>query len=323
MDDTFTFIQKEEITNVISVLNNFHKDINFTHEIEKDNIISFLDVKIKKQIDGSFITEVFRKETDTNIYINWNSFAPRNWKIGTLKGLFRRAYLVCSEESGLNKEIKHLKFVFTKINGYPSRVVYNTLQDVIKKLERENNRENNRDNQEQEIDNNSERVTDDIVYPHMCFPYKGKEGDHVFKKFKNYLSKCLPETVKPRFTYKGKKVSSFFHIKDRVKKEHQSDLVYSYTRNAEIRKYNEKDYIGETNVRYGIRTNEHSRTDKQSAIYKDALKNDYTVSEHDFGILAKGYNKSIDRKICEALYIKDYKPRLNDQVNSLKLKLFN
>ena len=48
VDGTFTFIQKEEITNVIRVLNNFHKDIIFTHEIEKDNCISFLDVKIKK-----------------------------------------------------------------------------------------------------------------------------------------------------------------------------------------------------------------------------------------------------------------------------------
>ena len=142
VDDTFTFIQKEEITDVIRVLNNFHKDVNFTHEIEKDNCISFLDVKIKKETNGPFITEVFRKETDTNIFINWKSFALRDWKIGTLKGLFRRAYLVCSEEEGLNKEIKYLNFVFTKVNGYSSRMVYNTLQDVIKKMERESNRVN-------------------------------------------------------------------------------------------------------------------------------------------------------------------------------------
>ena len=183
--------------------------------------------------------------------------------------------------------------------------------------------EKNRNNPEEVLVNNPERVKEDVVYPHISFPYKGKEGEHVFKKFKHYLSKCLPETVKPRFTYKGKKISSFFHVKDKVKKEHQSDLIYSYTRNAEIRKINEIDYIGETNVRYGSRTNEHSRTDKLSAIYKDALRNNYIVSENDFGVLAKGYNKNVDRKICEALYIKDYKPRLNDQVNSLKLQLFN
>ena len=97
------------------------------------------------------------------------------------------------------------------------------------------------------------------------------------------MSKYLPETVKPRFTYKGKKLSSIFHIKDKVKKEHQSNLIFSYAKNAEIRQVNEIDYIGETNVRYGSRTNEHSRKDKLSAIYIDALNNNYTVSEHDFG----------------------------------------
>ena len=27
---------------------------------------------------------VFRKETNTNIYINWNLYAPIHWKISTL-----------------------------------------------------------------------------------------------------------------------------------------------------------------------------------------------------------------------------------------------
>ena len=76
----------------------------------------------------------------------------------------------------------------------PSRMVYNTLQDVIKKMERESNRVN----QEETPVNNSERVKEDVVNPHVSCPYKGKEGDHIFKKFKNYLSKCFPETVKPR-----------------------------------------------------------------------------------------------------------------------------
>ena len=117
-------------------------------------------------------------------------------------------------EEGLNKEIKYLKFVFTKVNGYPSRMVYNTLQDVIKKMEQESNRVN----QEETPVNNSECVKEDVVYPHISFPYKGKGK-----------SKCLPETVKPRFTYKGKQLSSIFHIMDKVKKEHQSNLIYSYS----------------------------------------------------------------------------------------------
>ena len=73
--------------------------------------------------------------------MNWKSFSPTSWKIGTLKGLFRRARLICSEKSGLDKEISHLKYVFSKINDYPNKVINTTLQQVVKTLEREKNLE--------------------------------------------------------------------------------------------------------------------------------------------------------------------------------------
>ena len=85
VDDTFTFIKTCEIENVKQVLNNFNPNIEFTHEIEKRNNISFLDVKIIRKGNGMFDTEVSRKDSDTNVYIHWNSFCPNSWKIGTLK----------------------------------------------------------------------------------------------------------------------------------------------------------------------------------------------------------------------------------------------
>ena len=49
VDDTLTFIKPEEINNVVNILNNFHKDIQFTHEVEQDSRIAFLDVGITKR----------------------------------------------------------------------------------------------------------------------------------------------------------------------------------------------------------------------------------------------------------------------------------
>ena len=82
-------------------------------------------------------------------------------------------------------------------------------------------------------------------------------------------------------------------------------------------------YVGKTNVRYDRRTYEHSFRDKQSSIYKDAIKNNHTVLQDNFRVLETGFNKTIDRKIAEALYIKELKPPLNEQVRSFKLKLLN
>ena len=60
----------------------------------------------------------YRKDTHNDLYLHWNSFTPVSWKRGTLKSLISRAYMVCSNETLLEKELKHLKHVFHKINGY-------------------------------------------------------------------------------------------------------------------------------------------------------------------------------------------------------------
>ena len=123
--------------------------------------------------------------------------------------------------------------------------------------------------------------------------------------------------MKPRFTFKGNKLGSFFRLKDRIKIEHQSGLIYGYP------KKNQMDYVGETNVRYEARTREHVLSDKNSAIYKHTRENNIGISTDDFKILEKGYPNIVERKIAEALYIKELKPKLNEQVKSYKLQLFN
>ena len=46
VDDTFTFVRDGEIGNILDILNNFHSNIKFTYEVEKDKKISFLDVQV-------------------------------------------------------------------------------------------------------------------------------------------------------------------------------------------------------------------------------------------------------------------------------------
>ena len=41
-------------------------------------------------------TTVYRKPTNSEIYLNWKSYLPCSWKCGTLKTIIRRAYLIFS-----------------------------------------------------------------------------------------------------------------------------------------------------------------------------------------------------------------------------------
>ena len=138
VDDTFTFIKRGEVDNIVRVLNGFHENIKFTFEKEVGESISFLDVKVMKKFDGSFDTDIHRKKTDTNIYLNWKSFAPKPWKVGTLKALVRRAFMICSTEEYRCKEVAFLKKVFIQMNGYPSKVVNKTIHEVRTKMMTEN-----------------------------------------------------------------------------------------------------------------------------------------------------------------------------------------
>ena len=315
VDDTFSFIRKDCVDNVLQVLNGFHDSIKFTFEKESDNVLSFLDVKVIKNSDGSFDTDIHRKQTDTNIYLNWNSFAPKTWKIGTLKGLVRRAMTICSTEEFQNKEISFLKGVFVTRNGFPSKVVSKTIHDVKKKVEEESRL--GITPPEEDIPQPQGQRAEQEVSPFICLPYKGKAGEDILSKFKDKLSSMLPTNVKPRFAYKGKKLGSYFRVKDPVPLEHQTDCIYAFPRDGNT------DYVGETKVRFGSRTHEHCHTDKKSAVFKYKEANQIVVSPEDFKIIDRGYSKTLDRKLAEALHIKDLSPPLNEQMKSYKLCLFN
>ena len=239
--------------------------------------------------------------------------------MGTLKGLIRRAFLICSEKEGLDRELKHLKFVFTKINGYPSKVFYRSLKRVENAINREKELEVR--NADSAIDGAAEQGVEQVIFPYMCLPYKGKKGEKILNGLTNHLSKILPKNVKPRLTFKGNKLGSFFKIKDNVKREHQTSLVYGYQDNENKHEREKFRYMGETNVRFETRMDEHLC--KDSAVFRH-LNKDKVVATHDnFKIMETGYQGFKDRKIAESLYIKEYKPDLNGQKVSYKLKLFN
>ena len=130
VDDTFTIVEKGKVSEIISVLNNFHPNIKFTHEIEQEQQIAFLDVLLTKEENGTLQTSVYRKPTNNNIYINWQAYAPKQWKVATLTGIIKRAHEICSTEESLKKELHHIKRVFIETNGYPQNLVKSLINKI-------------------------------------------------------------------------------------------------------------------------------------------------------------------------------------------------
>ena len=139
MDDTICFIKIEYVEYILSVLNGFDNNTEFTLEEENDGVLYFLDVLICRN-NNSIETAVYRKSTNNDIYLNWNAFSPDTWKRGTLKTLVERtyiAYILCSTEDFLAKVLKYLENVFHENNNYPKHVI----KQILKQSHDEHNKQ--------------------------------------------------------------------------------------------------------------------------------------------------------------------------------------
>ena len=162
-------------------------------------MLAFLDVLLVNRF-GAIDTAVYRKETNTDLYINWNSFAPEKWKKGTLKNLIKRAFTICNQPYFLNAELEHLQFVFVNINGYPANLIKRTIEQVRKDVEKEQQPEppsNDLDTSEE----TQQTPTSVKIY----LPYAGKQGELITKDINKTVSKIFNKKVTANVSFKSKK----------------------------------------------------------------------------------------------------------------------
>ena len=157
---------------MLSMFNSFHKNRKFTYEEEQNNTLPYLHVLFIR--DGEKLnTIVYRKDTQNDLYLHWNSFTPISWKRGALKSLISRAYIVCSNETLLEKELKHLKHIFHKRISYPWWVI-----DQVSTSSQENIKSKS-----------SEHYPDTLKQPiekmySLILPYAGPKGNTIYQNNK-------------------------------------------------------------------------------------------------------------------------------------------
>ena len=170
------FIKNGSVGHVLSTLNNFHSSIKFTYETESDNKLAFLDVQLIPTGDNTE-TCIFRKPTNTDIYIHCNLFTPFQWKYSTLKTLVYHAYSFCSDNEHLESELNHLRKVFHNFNSYP----YRFITKIVNKV--------NNDFNKQIVPHTPHIETTDgennnFRKPMMILPYAGEKGCTLIKSLK-------------------------------------------------------------------------------------------------------------------------------------------
>ena len=136
------------------------------------------------------------------------------------------------------------------------------------------------------------------------------------------LKSLLPSTVKANIGFTGKKLSTCFQIKDQTKFEHKYDIIYLATCPEDNFSEN---YIGESGRWISEIIIDHNGRDQKSHIFKhNSEKCRQHFHTNSFKAIGNGFkNNSFKRKVSEGLLIKQIKPSLNVQENSIELKLLN
>ena len=120
VDDTYTVLKKDKAQEFTDYLNTIDEDIKWTtegevlREIEVEDekqverCLAFLDTLSVINEDGTIRTRVFRKETHTDQYLNFNSNQPFEHKRGVVRTLTHRANSIVSDLGDRKRELEHV-----------------------------------------------------------------------------------------------------------------------------------------------------------------------------------------------------------------------
>ena len=207
------------------------------------------------------MTTIFRKPANNGIYLSWNAFAPDTRKRGTLKRLVAGAYIVCSANDLLQKELKYIVKVFHEAN--------NCRHYIIKQIQKHGQDEQNQQNDNARTAAIAHEKTLIEKKEHLLVvPYKGKKGDYVIKTMRKRMKCLLPTGIVTKSAYVGNKLSTCFRVKDVTEFKHNHDIIYQ-RRCPEIG-YNDH-YLGEAGRRITERVLNHAGKDQNSHLFKYSI----------------------------------------------------
>ena len=100
--DTLLCVPLDKQQKLIDTSNNYHPRIQFTHEMERNNRINFLDLKIIKLDNDKIVSNWYRKSTYSGRMLNFISNHPFQNKVAIIKNLVDRA--VCLSHESFHSE---------------------------------------------------------------------------------------------------------------------------------------------------------------------------------------------------------------------------
>ena len=291
VDDGYARRKKGMTDELGDALNAFHPNLNFTVENEPDR---FLDCAFQKDPETrTFTTKVFHKPN--KFPMHWSSQTPRRYKRNAITCELHRASVISDhfdeEVVGIRERYVNAGFPLGFINSVIDGFKFSRFERIIPP------------NLFEEPDEKP------IVRVRLPFCARNENLTRTFlKKLKAYTGDSLNVFI----IWNTSKIRSLFPLKD--KNLHPHCVIYKGKCSCG------ETYMGETERCSHLRFEEHENVQKTSEPSKHLKAN--PTHSFTWEILANAPSDSQKRMLLEAFYVAKFKPGLNDQVRSKKLKLF-
>ena len=291
VDDTFVVIDRGHLKCFFEFINSIDRHIQFTMEVESDEgKLPFLDCLVHRLPGGKVKTTVYRKPSDTDRILPYESEHPEQVHKSIVRSMFRRARLLCTEKEDQKRAIEEVKERFSK-NGYPGKLLNRQLRLVIHPTQ--------------------PRVRQWVKT--VGIPYKKGTSEAIRK---------VLSAVNIRVAFRrGKSIGTeLVHLKDTIPQEKISNCLYKLTcENCPVV------YIGETGRELQARVAEHIRRTKKlptneyeyqtlvkdSAMAGHALDTGHNINFSDVKIIKKGFRSVSERLYAEAIEIAKHQNAVN------------
>ena len=306
VDDICLIVDKFHCLKQLSELFERHSVLKFTHEIEINKKIAFLDVLIDRN-DSNYNTSVFVKPTNSGECLSYDSLCPDRYKSGLIKCLLFRAFKICSSWLSFHAEVERIKQLLTN-NNFPMKYIDKNIELFLNKYVLSQNKETA-----------SKNIIPFYFHNQMTANYKQDENQ-LIKIVKEHVEPC-DENFRINLTifYRARKLGQLFIrnklYSGKIDIAERHHVVYQYTCPRDGCNSTQS-YIGYTTSSVANRFRMH--TQNCSSIKKHA-KNTHNLNKvtsvellECVKILKQSPNKR-ELLFLEALCIKSFKPTMNAQ----------
>lgn len=207
VDDILTAIPEGIIDETLEMFNSINGKIQFTIEIEKDSTIPFLDLKIKRELDGSISTEFYQKPSASGRILNFFSNHSTALKVNTAIGLIKRVFTFSTNKPDAEK-CNTVSSILLK-NQFPRKLINKLICEYKNKAPALN----------------TVAIPEGTIHskpPITSIKYIRGLSEAICRKIRSYNNNLTISTQPER------SLATFFtKLKDKTPNESQSQLIYS------------------------------------------------------------------------------------------------